>query len=243
MASYRGFAPVYDALMADQPYEARAAYLLGLFRKWGKEPHLMLDLACGSGRLTLEMARLGVDMIGVDRSVEMLTLARERLQEFGCLLLCQSAEELDLYGTVDSAVCTMDSINHITDEETLYKVFERVHLFLEPSGLFLFDVNSVSKHAAILANNTFEYDTGDVYCLWHNKTEMPFTTLELDYSVRVGGEYFRGNETFRERAWSQEELESLLNQSGFTLLARYDDMTHEPPAEESDRIQYVVRRD
>ena len=243
MASYRGFAPVYDALMADQPYEARAEYLLGLFGEWGREPHLMLDLACGSGRLTLEMAKRGVDMIGVDRSPEMLTLARDRLQEHGCLLLCQSAEDLDLDGTVDAAVCTMDSINHITEEDALRALFERVHLFLEPGCLFLFDVNSEKKHADVLADNTFEYDTGDVYCLWHNKTEMPYTSIALEYSVKVGKEHFRGKETFRERTWSPAELDSLLRQTGFTLLARYEDMTHQAPTEDAERIQYVVRRD
>lgn len=242
--SYRGFAPVYDILMSDHPYAARAEYLLGLFRKWDSEPKLMLDLACGSGRLTLELLRRGVDVIGVDPSEEMLMLAGKRMAAEGrsCLLLCQSGEQLDLYGTVDSAICTLDSINHVVEESDLLALLFRVHLFLEPNGLFLFDVNTEFKHQNVLGNNTYVFDRDDVYCVWRNATRMPMTTVMLDYFVKHGEDYVRGSEEFEERAWSEDELERLLHQAGFTVEARYEDMTRRAPSAATERVQYVTRR-
>ena len=243
-APYSGFAPVYDALMSDHPYAARAEYLLGLFRRFGSTPKLLLDLACGSGRLTLGLAKRGVELIAVDPSVEMLTLARARFAAAGkeCLFLCQRGEEMDLYGTVDGAVCTLDSVNHIVEEEALLEVFRRVHLFLEPGCLFLFDVNSVEKHRTILANYTFVFDRPDLYCVWRNATELPFTTIQLDYFVQQGDGYTRGSEEFEERAWSDEELTSLLARAGFTVEARFEDMTQATPGQMTERIQYIARR-
>ena len=242
--SYRGFAPVYDALMSDHPYPARAEYLLGLFRQFGQRPTLLLDLACGSGRLTLELAKRGVDVIAVDPSPDMLMLARDRFSEAGreALFLCQAGEDLDLYGTVDGAVCTLDSVNHIVEKDALREVFRRVALFLEPGCLFLFDVNTEHKHRDILADNTFVYERDELYCVWRNATEMPATAIRLDYFVRQGDGYHRGGESFEERAWSDQELTALLTQAGFRVEARFEDMTTAAPGPLTERIQYVVRR-
>ena len=127
--SYEAFASVYDVLMQDVDYKKRTEYLLKIFDRYDRKPTLLLDLACGTGSFAKEMLERGVDVIGVDASEEMLNIARENLPK--CLLLNQRAEELDLYGTVDGAVCCLDSVNHITCYKKLQKAFKRLSLFLE----------------------------------------------------------------------------------------------------------------
>ncbi len=242
--SYNGFALVYDRLMSDCDYSARADYLLGLFRRNGCQPKLMLDLACGTGSLSLEMIKRSVEVIGVDPSPEMLSVTREKAMadKVDMLCLCQSGAELDLYGTVDSAVCTLDSVNHIVDYDELVETFKRVSLFLEPNGLFIFDVNTEYKHLEVLGDNTFVIDNEDVFCTWQNMTEMPYTTVVLDFFVRQGELYERFSEEFEERAYSDGELESALKAANFEVVEVLDDMTLEPAKVDSERIIYVARK-
>ena len=146
--SYQEFAAVYDQLQTDVDYKARTEYLVKLFQKYDRLPTLLLDVACGTGGFSFAFAEKGVEVIGADPSPEMLGVAREKFMAAGkdVLLLCQSAEELDLYGTVDGAVCCLDSLNHIVDADELKRSVARISLFLEKDRLFIFDVNTMYKH-------------------------------------------------------------------------------------------------
>ena len=149
MAGYQtALARYYDALTADVDYRARGAYLKRLAERHGGRFRLVLDLACGTGSLAVELARLGAEVIAVDGSGEMLAQAMNKSAGLTppVLYLCQGMEELDLYGTVDTTLCTLDSLNHLPDREALRRVFHRVWLFTEPGGLFLFDMNTPYKH-------------------------------------------------------------------------------------------------
>ena len=128
---YDNFSAVYDSLMYDADYKKRTAYLLKLFKKYGKKPTLLLDLACGTGNFSNEFSKNGVEVIGIDMSGDMLSVAREKSAEQGLdvLYLCQKAEELDLYGTVDGAICCLDSVNHITKKDMLQSAFDKIARF------------------------------------------------------------------------------------------------------------------
>ena len=131
--SYDVFAQYYDTLTENVDYETYAAYIKRLFERYGKNIKSVLDAACGTGSLTTELALLGYDMTGIDSSYDMLMVAQTKkfTKNLDILYVCQSMEEIDLYGTVDGAVCTLDSINHITDEETVLKAFKKISLFME----------------------------------------------------------------------------------------------------------------
>ena len=149
-------------------------------------------------------------------------------------------DELDLYGTVGVAVCTLDSINHVLDKSVVDKAFSKVSLFLEDDGLFIFDINSVYKHNVILADNTFVYDCEDVYCVWQNSTENGKTTINLDFFELDDDVYYRSSESFCEVAYAEEEIEDLLSKNGFKVIAKYDDYTKQELKEDTQRIVYVV---
>ena len=157
MRAYSVFAQYYDELTVNVEYPKRAEYLIKLMERLGHTPGLTLDLACGTGSLTLELYRRGIDIYGVDSSVEMLSEARAKCAEAGAdiLFLCQKMQAIDLYGTVDTAICTLDSLNHLSSGEELGKVFSKVAFFMNPQGYFIFDMNTLYKHENILANETY----------------------------------------------------------------------------------------
>ncbi len=244
--SYDVFAQFYDTLTENVDYKTYAAYIKRLFDSYGKNIHSVLDVACGTGSLTMELSRLGYEMIGADASEDMLTEAQEKKLEENAdiLYLCQSAEELDLYGTVQGAVCTLDSINHITDEKTVIKAFRKISLFMEKDGIFIFDLNTEYKHREVLGNNTFVYDLDEVYCVWQNEfdEENLLTHISLDLFCEENGLYERFFEEFDERAYSHEKVLEWLNLSGFELVDFFGEFTEKKPEEDAERIVYVVRK-
>lgn len=244
--SYNEFAGVYDILMKDAEYKKRTAYITKLFKLHGKAPTLLLDLACGTGGFSSRFAKKGIEVIGVDMSEEMLSIAREKSAEEGTdiLYLCQKAEELDLYGTVDGAICCLDSLNHITDKRKLAKAIKNVSLFLEKDSLFIFDVNTEYKHKLILGDNTFVIEQDNIYCVWQNHyiKDKLTTEISLDFFLKDGENYTRSFESFKERAYTKQELEQLLQKAGLGIEAVYDDLTLNPPKSESQRIIYVTKK-
>ena len=240
MNGYHALAECYDRLMTTD-YDERADYLLSLFDKHGTKPQTLLDLACGSGSLTAALCERGVDMIGVDLSQDMLALAAEKCPD--SLLLCQDMRELDLYDVVDGAVCTLDSLNHLTQTKDIAAVLERLRLFIAPDGLLVFDVNTPYKHRHTLANHTFVLEDEDVMCVWQNELNEKTCTVNmaLDFFwVCEDGRYERTSDNVRERAYSLKTWQSLLADAGFAFCAVYADLTHDAPQEDTERWVIVA---
>ena len=246
MSSYRDFAAVYDRLMSDIDYAARTDGLLALFETYDKTPRLLLDVACGTGGFSLEFAKRGMEVIGADPSEEMLAVAREKAQKNGAdvLFLCQAAENLDLYGTVDGAICCLDSLNHITEYDVFCDALARVTLFLETGRLFLFDLNTVYKHNEVLSDHTFVIEQNGVFCVWQNETDPAehLTDITLDFFTEENGAYARGGEEFAERAYTEEEIRAAITAAGLELVAEIDDETKAPPTAKTERVIYVTRK-
>ena len=246
MSSYSFFAKYYDELTQNVEYSRRADYFSALLLSCGFESGTVLDLACGTGSLTVELAKHGYDMIGVDASGDMLCRAQNKAFESGVspMFLCQRMQELDLYGTVDAAVCSLDSINHLTDEEDVRRTFERLRLFVAPGGVFIFDVNTVYKHKNVLGDNAFVYEYPDVFCVWQNSFNGQDNTvdIELDFFEKSGETYKRRSENFSDRAYEIDFLKSLLDKTGFDTEFVFDDMSREPLKEDSQRAVIAARR-
>ncbi len=245
MSTYDVFADFYDQLTLNVEYKDRAEYIIEIFKKLGHNMGLTLDLACGTGSLTIELAKRGIDVYGIDGSSEMLSQAMEKSCEenLNILFLCQQMQEIDLYGTIDTCVCTLDSINHLTDIKDVQNTFDKVSLFMNKKGYFLFDVNTIYKHQEILKDNTFVYDTDDVYCVWQNSLKENYIIeMDLDFFYREDDAYYRYEEHFCERAYSHEQLATMLEKAGFELVACYGDMTFEPAKEKEQRAIYIARK-
>lgn len=245
MNSYNQFAYVYDILTDDVNYAERAAYFNMLLEYHTKQKGILLDLACGTGSLTEELAKLGFDTIGVDGSSDMLNEAIRKRARSGLdiIYLNQDMRRLDMFGTVDVVVCALDSLNHLTKTEDLRQTMNKVSLFLHPDGYFLFDVNTVYKHQQVLGNNIFVYDYDEVYLVWRNALMKKNTIqINLDIFAREGNHYFRSTESFCERAYTQDELEKILIQAGLKIVSIYHEDSIEAPKPDSQRIVYVTKK-
>jgi len=245
MASYNAFAPYYDRFQRQIDYGARARLFDRLIRAQGVFPGLLLDLACGTGTLSVELARLGYDVIGADASAEMLAVAQQKAAESGqrILFLCQRMERLDLYGTVAACVCALDSLNHLTDETALSRAIGRVSLFLEAGGVFVFDMNTPYKHRALLADRAYVYEDDGALCVWQNETEGDLTRITLDFfERRPNGLWRRDGESFSERAYDEETVRRICEENGLRVLAVYADDKTEPPCDTSERYLFVTKK-
>lgn len=244
MSDYNIFARFYDGLTRNVDYAARAAYFGDLIKPHIGEHGMLLDLACGTGSLSVELAKLGYEVIGVDRSAEMLSNAYQKSSEENqnILFLKQDMLKLDLYGDIDAAICALDSLNHLPDEISLERAISRVALFLRPGGVFAFDVNTPYKHREVLANNCFAFDTDEVYCVWQNQTRDIFTRITLDFFVPSDSGYKRYTESFMERAFDNDVIINAVKKCGLELIGTFDDGTELPPKETSERIIYLTRK-
>lgn len=245
--SYACLSAYYDSLTEDVDYQSRADYLWGFLKQYKIQDGILLDLACGTGQMSLLFAQKGYEVIGVDASPEMLCQARENVMAAGqdnILFLCQRMEELDLYGTVRSCICTLDSLNHLTTPEQVLTAFKKVALFLEPGGVFLFDVNTPYKHRQVLGDHCFVLEDEALYLVWQNQYDSSTETVEitLDLFEEEAGVYYRQTERFAERAYETAQLRSLLEEAGFSLEAVYDDLTLNAPGEDSQRLYMIARK-
>jgi ubiquinone/menaquinone biosynthesis C-methylase UbiE len=245
--SYSSFASVYDDLTVNVDYKRRAEYIADILREQGIADGLLLDLACGTGSLSVEFSKMGYDVIATDASPDMLMEARDKAydEELNIMFLCQRMEETDLYGTVRAIVCALDSINHLPDIEALNKTFTVLKNFIDDGGIMVFDVNTLYKHREVLGNNTFIYDEENVFCAWQNRLLKDNRTvnINLDFFRKNGSVYERYNENFNEIAFTDDEIVNAVEGGGFKVIARYDDLTGEAPTDKSERIYYVVRRE
>ena len=247
---YSSFAEFYDSLTTNISYEARAKYFKKLIEKFFGKAELVLDLACGTGNLSFELEKLGYDVTAVDISEEMLMTAREKAmtEESHILFLCQDMSEIDLYGTMDAVVCALDSLNHLTNGEDVGKTFLRLSNFVTDNGVFIFDVNTLYKHQRVLGNNTFVYDTDEVYCVWQNNLsdeDDSVVDICLDFFETDEEDpdcYYRSQEIFSEKAYSIDELEKWLNEAEFDIKAIYDEDSENPPTDISQRLIIVAQR-
>jgi len=245
---YEGFAEVYDRLTRDIEYGKWADYLESVFLKFGDKPRLVLELACGTGSLAIEMAKRGYDMIGLDISCDMLSIAKEKSLSRGLdiLFINQDMRSFELYGTVDAVICMLDSMNYITDRTDLERVFGLVRMYLNPGGLFIFDINSEYKLSGILGQNTFYELDDDISWIWHNTYDPSrrLSTFELTFFRKTGnGLYARFDETHIERAWSDEEIADALEKASMELLGRFGNLSFSPPSPEEERIFYIARKE
>lgn len=247
MGSYESFASVYDDFMDNIPYPEWAEYVLSLLKKHQVEDGLVLDLGCGTGSMTEELAKAGYDMIGIDNSIEMLEIAREKAMESGhdILYLLQDMREFELYGTVKAVVSICDSMNYITEIEDLTEVFRLVNNYLDPEGIFIFDLNTLYKYETLLADNTIAEDREEMSFIWDNYfyEDERINEYQLNLFIQQeDGRYDKFQETHYQKAYRIDEVVKALEDGGMVLEAVYDAFTMEPPKEDSERI-YVIARE
>ena len=252
---YTAIARIYDKLNADISYKKWADFIEKCFDRYLKcRPDLVLDLACGTGSMTLEMADRGYDMIGVDGSEDMLMVAYERSVGKGILYLCQDMRSFELYGTVGAVLCCLDSLNYLLSEEDLKKTLSLVHNYLDPDGLFLFDMNTPYKFENIYSDNAYILEDETVYegedkpyavfCGWQNQFDRNSGICDFYLSVfeeDEDGRYIRQDEQQKERCYSLDTVKDLLSDTGFEFIGAFEDFDFSDTGEKCERWYIAAR--
>ncbi len=255
MDAYTGFAEVYDLFMDNVPYDQWKENVLSFLRKYGIEDGLLLDLACGTGKMTRRLAKEGYDMIGVDLSEEMLAIAmeasaKESMEEAGkkeILYLCQDMREFELYGTVRGVVSLCDSMNYILEESDLKTVFSLVNNYLDPKGIFIFDMNSDYKYRDLLGNQTIVENREEGSFIWENYYDEESQINEYDMTFYVKDpeaereSFHRVQEVHLQRAYSMKQVKALLEEAGMKCLEVLDAETLKAPVETTERWYFIAQ--
>ncbi len=244
---YDLLAPFYDAINADVDYSAWADFIEKILKKECTScPELVLDLGCGTGKMTLELASRGYDMTGIDISPEMLDIARELADEAGydILWLSQDMREFELYGTVDAAVSCLDCINHLTKPADVKKTFDLMHNYLIPDGIFVFDINGKAKFENIYADRSYVMEENGGVCIWQNyydkKTKLCEFYITL-FEECADGRYERYDDEQTERMYTLSDMKKMLVASGFEFIGAYSDFDFTEATDNSERIYIAAR--
>lgn len=245
MNQYRAFAHSYDRMMHDVDYGAWTAYLTGFF----EEHHVksVIDCACGTGTITIALAKSGYSVIGTDISEDMLMEARTNALKNGLRFLpfvCQDMTALETHHPADAVISTCDGVNYLTKTEEAAAFFQRAGKVLKPGGLLLFDISSMYKLEKILGNETFTETADDYVYIWSNAFDpvARLSEMDLTFFVREGEYWRRHAEQHLQRAYSEEELRILLTQNGFEVIGVYDAFSRDPVKPDSERIQFAAKR-
>ena len=249
MSSYKNFANYYDCLMTkDVSYEKIADFIENIFDEYEVDAHLICDLACGTGNITIPMAKRGYEMIGIDKSVQMLDVAREKAnnEKLDILFLNQSITKLDLYGTCDAFLCMIDGINYIINPKAFENMLKKIsNCFINPDGVFIFDISSSYNLEKVIADNTFIHDGDDIFYSWENKyyKNKHLSEMYLNFFVKEGKKgYRRFCERHLQRAYTIDEIKRALKKAEFSDIKEYDGHTMSEPTQESERITFVCKK-
>jgi len=246
MEQYTNFAKVYDLFMDNVPYDKWVERIRDILHKENIFDGLICDLGCGTGAITERLANIGYDMIGIDNSYDMLDIAMEKKYTSGndILYLCQDMREFELYGTVRAIVSGCDSLNYIQDLSGLEEVFSLVNNYLDPGGLFIFDMNTVYKYQNILGENTFSEVRDQAAFIWENTYDDNKRINEYDLNLFIKLEndiYKRFEERHVQRAYTFDEIVSAINSSNMQLEKYLDADTYGDLRENTERILFIAR--
>ena len=245
MSAYGSIAAFYDRINSGVDYEKWAAYIIKHFERSGRRVSDVLELACGTGTLSIILSEAGYDITAVDISEDMLSAARSKLQPGAGnpMFLLQDISRLDLYGTVDAAICCLDSVNYVTDASKLLRAFKRVNLFLNPGGIFIFDVNTIQKYMNI-NGMCFTSESDGLFCVW-NVAYSPKTRAcgyDIDVFAKEADAWSRCSERHRQRAYETDELSDMLKEAGFVDVRQYGELSFRRPGDGENRVFFTARK-
>lgn len=248
MEQYSNFAFIYDDLMNDVDYDGWVKYIEDIIKSENLKVQNILELACGTGNMTIPLTKKNYDIAAIDISDEMLSVAREKAEKEGVelVLLQQDLAEFDFeINNLDCILCACDGFNYMTYDNDLQHVFNKSYELLKNEGILIFDISSHYKLSNILGNNMYGENREDVAYMWQNYFDEEENLVEMELSFFIkdeNGKFDRFEELHQQRAYTEHEIIEMLNNAGFEYIKTYGDFTFEAPNEESERIFFVCKK-
>ncbi len=247
MSAYTGFAELYDLFMDNIEYDSWSKYIIELLKEYNVNDGIVLDMGCGTGNITEQLYDAGYDMIGIDNSFEMLAVAmdkREKSGRDGILYLCQDMREFELYGTVGAIVSVCDSMNYILEYEELVTVFKLANNYLDPGGIFIFDLKTDAYYKK-LGENTIAENREEGSFIWENcyyEDERINEYLLTIFAKRDDDMYEKMEEFHQQKAYGIDEIMQAITDAGMEFVCAYNAFTKDNINDENDRI-YVIAKE
>ena len=242
---YEKFAYAYDQMMRNVNYQRWGDYIESLFSTYGCKPKTILDVACGTGALTVLLALRGYQMTGIDRAIGMLNIAREKAEEQQLEIEFHHGDMLNfqLDRKFDAILCTYDSINYASNENDLTSTFKTVSEHLEPEGLFTFDVTTERNIVEHFHNKTFSENHQDYSYIWKNNYfyQSKMCRTFLTFFIREGELFRRYEEVHQQRIFEVSTVNELLKDAGYKMLSAFDMYTFNRWNRLSDRINFTAQ--
>ncbi|MBM7584752.1 putative TPR repeat methyltransferase [Bacillus pakistanensis] len=246
--SYEKFAYIYDYLMKDVPYDSWVDFVIHQASENDVKGKQLLDIACGTGELSLKLVEQGFHVTGVDLSEDMLHIANDKSIEKGVelSLFQQDMSELNGLGEYDIITIFCDSLNYLETEDDVKRTFECVRQHLKKGGLFMFDIHSIYKMSQIFMNQTFTYNDTQVSYIWDcfpgngaNSVEHELTFFVRQSSGRL---YERVEELHKQRTYPINTVRQWLEDAGYSIMSITSDFDLLPPSDRSERIFFTLKR-
>ncbi|GHU62604.1 methyltransferase [Clostridia bacterium] len=247
MESYVSFAQVYDLFMDNVPYLKWSEYLLKLLDEQGVQEGIVVDLACGTGKITRELAKAGYDMIGIDQSEDMLRIAQEKEKDSSILYLLQDMRSFELYGTVRAVLTICDSLNYLLKKEEWEAVAKLVKLYLDPGGVWIFDFHTPDYYEA-LSGEVLAEQREEGSFIWENiyEKESKLHQAELTFFLPIKKEqnlYQKTTEIHSQRAMYLEEVQEILVKAGLIFLEAYSGFEEKKAQGKEERILVICKKE
>lgn len=246
MESYNGLAQIYDNTI-DMDYEKWTKFVFEYFKNKGIElkGKKLLELACGTGNMTLRLKSQGIDITAIDLSDEMLYAAQQKALKKRCKILFvnQNIIDFNINKKFDLVFSFCDGYNYITEETDLAKSFGRVYSHLNNGGYFLFDISTPFKLKNNIGNNTFTCNEGEMYYIWDNYIDDDILEMYITFFVKEGSLYRRFKEHHVQRAWEYDYLKESLNRAGFKDIDTFDDYTFNKAQDNSIRATFICKKE
>ena len=272
MNTYRGFAAAYDSFMDDVPYDEWAGNLLGILKKYNISGGTIVELGCGTGKMTARLAEAGYSMIGIDLSEEMLEIAEDQLHEDAestgkymidgpeddaggltaenrrIIYTCQDMRDFSIFGEADAVISVCDSMNYLIEEDDLRRTLDCAYEALRPGGLMVFDMKTEACYME-MGDDTYTDSRDQGLLIWANEYDAVSRINSYDIELFWKDEedlgqdgYHRYFEQHFQRAYSVETVGRLMEETGLELLEVLDADTMGTYDEESLRLYYVAVR-
>lgn len=245
MNAYTNFSKFYDELMDNINYKEWGSYIVRLLKEYGVGSGIVLELGCGTGNICQYLSKKGYDVIGIDNSFEMLGVANEKKMKSGqdILYLNQDMRDFELYGTVKAVISNCDSLNYILDKKDLLKVFKLVNNYLDPDGVFIFDLNTEFKYTQI-GDSVIAENRDDISFIWENTYSEKNKINRYDLTLFIkddDGKYEKEEETHFQKAYSIDEIKEVLEKAGMEFVVAYNGFSKDSPGNDSERIHIIAR--